>query len=288
MQPFDSLDRLEGLAALDPVILPLRTFVQRAFRPQALRDVLHGVWLGHPLHPVLTDVPIGCWTSAAVLDLVPGTGPAASTLIATGVAAWFPTAWAGWTDWSELHTPEQRTGLVHALANATALALYGGSLLARRRGAYGAGKLLGYAGLSSVLLGGMIGGHLSYRRAAGTNQTAYAVDTAPTEWIALARLEELPEGRPVVRETGRETILLYRSGSSVSALLDHCSHLNGPLHEGEVTGIGPDACVVCPWHGSTFRIRDGKVVHGPATAPQPTLEVRVLSDHVEVRLPPQA
>lgn len=283
MQPFDSIDRLEELASLDPVISRVRSSVRQVIQPQALRDLLHGVWLGHPLHPMLVQVPIGAWTSAAILDLVPKTGPSVSLLIGTGMATAAPAAAAGLVDWSELNQRESRMGLVHAAANSVALVLYGASLLARARGRRARGKALGYAGLASVMVGGLIGGHLSYRNAAGVNHNADAPALGPTDWTDVGRLDELPDGQLARRDVGTFPILLLRRGMRVSALADRCSHLSGPLSEGQLTGDG-EPCVVCPWHGSTFRIADGTVVHGPATAPQPMLETRVLSDHVEVRL----
>ncbi len=284
MQPFDSLDRLEQLSALDPVVLKLRALFQQQIQPQSLRDVLHGVWLGHPLHPVLSDVPIGAWTSAAMLDFLPKTGIAASALISVGLAAAGPTAVAGWTDWSELHTPEQRTGLVHAAANLVAVGLYAASLQARVRRRYVRGKLLGFAGLTSVMVGGTIGGHLSYRRAAGGNRTADVADAAVDTFADLGPAEDLPDGQPVVRQLGQIPVLLVRQEGVVRGLVDRCSHLSGPLHEGTLTGAGADLCIVCPWHGSTFRISDGVVVHGPATAGQPRVEVRITDGRVQARI----
>lgn len=284
MQPFDSLDRLEKLTVLDPAVLKLRSVFQQKIQPQAVRDALHGVWLGHPLHPVLSDVPIGAWTSAAMLDFLPKTGLASSALISVGLAAAGPTAVAGWTDWSELHTPEQRTGLVHAAANILAVGLYAASLRARLRRRYVRGKLLGFAGLSSVMVGGTIGGHLSYRRAAGANRTADVADAADGTFTDLGALSELPDGQPVARQIGDIPVLLLRQEGVVRGLVDRCSHLSGPLHEGELTGAGADLCIVCPWHGSTFRISDGVVVHGPATADQPRLEVRINDGQVQARI----
>lgn len=284
MQPFDSLDRLEQLTFLDPTVKKLRTTIQQKIQPQSLRDALHGVWLGHPLHPVLTDVPIGAWTSAAMLDLLPKTGAASSALITVGLVSAGPTAIAGWTDWSELHTPEQRTGLVHAATNILAVGLYAASLRARIRRRYVRGKLLGFAGLSSVMVGGAIGGHLSYRRAAGANRTADVGEFAGADWTPLGPVADLPDGAPVVRQLGEVPVLLLRQDSVVRGLVDRCSHLAGPLHEGRLTGAGADLCIVCPWHGSTFRIGDGVVVHGPATADQPRLDVRVTDGQLEARL----
>ncbi len=285
MQPFDSLDVLERASFLDPLVNRARTLVQNIIQPQLLRDVLHGTWLGHPLHPVLTDIPIGAWTSAVMLDFFPKTGAASSALIATGLVSVAPTVASGWTDWSELHQPEQRTGLVHAVANVAGTVVFAASLAARVRGRYARGKALGLTGLALVTVGGTIGGHLSFRRGAGANRTADVMDTGPTDWTTVASLDDLPEGQPVLREVADWPVLLYREGRTVRALIDRCSHLSGPLHEGKIRGSGSDACVVCPWHGSTFRLRNGAVVHGPATAPQPVLETRVLSDHVEVRIP---
>src|SRR3954452_23092585 len=102
------VDRLENASPLDPVVKAVRGIVNAALRPQPLRDVLHGVWLGHPLHPLLTDIPIGVWSAAAILDVIPGTGPASATLIATGCASAVPTAVNGWADLSPLHPPQRR------------------------------------------------------------------------------------------------------------------------------------------------------------------------------------
>jgi len=283
MQPFDSLDRLERLSALDPLAARMRRLVQQVTATQELRDLLHGVWLGHPLHPVLVQVPIGAWSSAAILDFVPKTGPAVSLLIGTGMASAVPAAAAGWTDWSALNPAESRSGLVHATANLTAVGLYGASLLARMRGKRMKGKMLALVGLTSATVGGVIGGHLSYRRAAGANHNAQLPDVAPTGWTDVGLLAELPEGKLARRDAGTVPVLLLRRDRQVLALAEQCSHLSGPLSEGDLTDKG-GPCVVCPWHGSTFRLTDGTVVHGPATAPQPVFETRVLSERVEVRL----
>jgi nitrite reductase/ring-hydroxylating ferredoxin subunit len=95
----------------------------------------------------------------------------------------------------------------------------------------------------------------------------------------------MPDGRPAVRTVGDVSILLYRRGDQVSALIERCGHETGPLGEGEVTGSGAGACVVCPWHGSVFRLTDGAVVHGPAASDQPVLRARVRAGMVEVCQP---
>src|SRR6185436_7317906 len=134
------LTRLETARELDPVSDKLQQAVTAVVRPRRLRDLLHGTWLGHPLHPVLVEVPVGAFVCAAVLDLLPGHRRSATTLIALGVAGAGPAAVAGWTDWSEMTRDRRRVGLAHAAGNVVALGLYTGSLLARLRGHNARGK----------------------------------------------------------------------------------------------------------------------------------------------------
>ena len=164
------LDRVERDTRLDGVIAVLRRAVQRVVPPGPVADALHGTWLGHPLHPALTDVPVGAWLGAAVLDAVPGQETAATVLVGVGVAAAVPTALSGATDWSETDPEQQRLGLWHGLANATATAVYAASLVARLRGRHGAGRALAGLGLAAAGVGAYLGGHLSYRAGAGFNQ----------------------------------------------------------------------------------------------------------------------
>jgi nitrite reductase/ring-hydroxylating ferredoxin subunit/uncharacterized membrane protein len=273
-------ERLESTEWLDRVADPIRQAVMSALPAGSVKDALHGTWLGHPLHPVLTDLPIGFWTSAWFLDLMGGKRmePAADMLIALGVASAIPTAASGMADWSELFKEERRTGVVHAGANYLGTALYGLSLLARRRGKRRRGFVLAMAGSAVVTLGGYLGGHLSYRRAAGVNQIA--LEEGVSEWTAVLDETELADGRSVGAEADGTSLVLFRRGSTIHALAARCSHLGGPLAEGE---IDDQLCVICPWHGSTFRLDDGKVVHGPATAPQPAYDVRLTDGKVEVR-----
>jgi nitrite reductase/ring-hydroxylating ferredoxin subunit/uncharacterized membrane protein len=280
MFPFDKLDRLEKLSVLDPVVTPLSRSVRSAI-PPAVADALHGTWLGHPLHPVLVQVPIGALTSATLLDLVGGDDAehAADLLALTGVLAAVPAALSGAADWATANPSEQRTGFVHALANKVGLLCWVASLVARHRGDRDRGRLLGLAGLGAVTVGATIGGHLAYRRALGADHNADVEDTGPLDWTD-AGTADLPEGMPVLRQAAGTPVLLVRDGARIDALVDRCSHQSGPLHEGRLT----DGCVVCPWHGSTFRLADGAVVHGPSTHPQPALAVRISGDRLQVKL----
>jgi nitrite reductase/ring-hydroxylating ferredoxin subunit/uncharacterized membrane protein len=277
--PGSIVDRLESAPVLDRLAGRLRTVVSAALPPGPVKDALHGVGLGHPLHPVLTDLPIGFWTSAWVLDLVGGrrARPAADALVGLGVVAALPTAAAGLADWSELFEPEQRTGTAHSLATATATVLYGASYLARRRGRRGGGIALGMAGAAAATVGGFLGGHLVYRRAAGVNQVAYTGGAA--DWTEVTGYRTPGDGELTTGDLDGTTIVAARTDAGEAALVARCSHLGGPLQEGELA----DGCVRCPWHGSTFRMVDGSVVHGPATSPQPAYELRHVGERTEAR-----
>jgi nitrite reductase/ring-hydroxylating ferredoxin subunit/uncharacterized membrane protein len=278
------ISRLEDSLWLDPYIEGVKGAVNSVVRFPWLRDVLHGVPLGHPVHPLGVQVPLGAWTSAAILDAVPGSERAAALLIGVGAVTAFPSAVAGFTDWSELHEQQQRVGLVHAAANLTATGLYLASLVQRSRGRQTQGKILGYLGFATVAAGGFLGGHLSYRQAAGVNHTEDVPHRFPTGWQSLAPLEELAEGKLERRMVAEMPLLVFRQGGEVHVLSDVCSHLSGPLHEGKLEQRG-EACVVCPWHGSTFSLRSGEVLGGPATAAQPRFSTRVVDGLVEVALP---
>ncbi len=244
------------------------------------KDLLSGTWLGHPLHPLLTDIPIGAWASALVLDLFGGDSGerAADQLVGLGAVAALPTAVSGLSDWSDMLGAERRIGFVHALGNATAVALYGLSYVSRRQGRRGRGLALSLLGASAVTLGGYLGGHLTYRR--GVNVDRHAWDEGTEDWVEVALMAELEEGTPVAAPAGDDVVLLLRRGGHIRALSDICSHAGGPLHEGE---IDKQDQVTCPWHASTFRLEDGKVMHGPATGPQPVYDVRIDDGKVLVR-----
>ncbi|MFE9912473.1 Rieske 2Fe-2S domain-containing protein [Streptomyces clavifer] len=274
------MDRLEHATALDGLAGHLRSMV-RAVPLGRGRDVLHGRWLGHPVHPLMVQVPIGTWFSAALLDTLPGQRRAASALIGAGLAAALPAAVAGWTDWAELQRRQMRVGLVHAVANATGAGLYAGSLIARARSRTALGKTLGFAGLAAVGLGGAIGGHLAYRQASGANHAESVPDLIGPGWHTVAEVSGLPVAEPVRQYINDIAVLVVReAGDRVHVLADTCSHMGGPLSRGTLDGD----CVRCPWHGSLFRLNDGWNVQGPATAPQPAFDVRITDGHVEARL----
>jgi nitrite reductase/ring-hydroxylating ferredoxin subunit len=271
--------RLEQLEALDKVAKPLAATVRRTVRPRAVRNLLSGTDLGHPLHPVLTDLPIGAWMMSALLDAAggPAAEGAADLLVTAGVVTAMPTAAAGLNDWSDTIGPENRVGLVHAAVNTTALSLYLASLVARVRGKRRGGKALALAGLGVVSGGAYLGGHLAFVMGVNVNRTAW--EQPPQEWTPVLADAELAEGKLRKAEAGGVPVLLYRTAGTVYALDSTCSHMGGPLEEGTIS----DGCVICPWHGSTFRFADGSIVRGPASTPEPCYQTRIQDGRIEVR-----
>lgn len=289
MRPFDDIVRLERAEALDRPAAAVRGVVQRVLRNRTLKDALHGVWLGHPLHPALAQLALGSFTSASLIDAVGGRRRESSGLIAVGLVSSVPAAAAGWADWSDSHEDQQRVGLVHAAINATAVACFAAALLRRLRdgGDPGSGRLLSLLGGTLSGIGAALGGHLGYRQATGANHGEEIQHVGPGDWQSLGPLDEFPPGEPVRRLAGTVPVFVLRAngaGSAITVLSDRCPHLSAPLHEGELSTIDGEVCVTCPWHASVFRVRDGGVVHGPATAPVPGFESRVDGGVLQVRV----
>ena len=250
------------------------------------KDTLHGVWLGHPLHPALTDVPIGAWTTALVFDTLEAMGTrgfarAADAAVTIGLAGAAGAAVTGLTDWSETDGRAKRVGLTHGLLNLTAAGLYGASLWLRRRNQRPEARGCALAGYSLVMASAYLGGNLVYDQQIGVDRSAHAA--VPEAFTRVASLAETPENQPVRVMADGTPVLLVRRGSTVRAIAETCSHLSGPLADGTLDGD----TIECPWHGSTFCIDDGRVVHGPATHPQPVYEARVREGEIEIRQPPR-
>jgi nitrite reductase/ring-hydroxylating ferredoxin subunit len=274
-RPADAAGRLEDANTLDGPARVLSTAIRHKVPPGPRADALHGVWLGQPIHPSLTGLPAGFWTSATVLDFVPGSERAVRTLLALGLAGAVPSAAAGLVDWSRLHREQQRVGLAHAASSASASVLFAASLAARTAGRAKGGRMLALGGLAALTAGTYLGRHLSFPLGAGASHAEPVAHLAPLGWHDLCRIYELPEGRLVRRQLGYLSLAVLRQGSEVLVLADRCAHLGGPLHQGTWADSGDGPCVTCPWHGSTFSLEDGRVVHGPATARQPAFDSRI-------------
>ncbi len=167
--------RLEDATTLDGPVQALEPSIRALFGTGTRASVLRGDWLGHAVHPLLTDVVLGTWTSASVLDLLGGpdwSAPARS-LIGTGLLAAGPTAWTGWAEWSALGQRDKRVGLVHAVTNGLAISVYAASWLARRRGRHGTGARLALLGAAVSGAGAYLGGHLTEARKVASHHPAY-------------------------------------------------------------------------------------------------------------------
>ncbi|KAB2366697.1 Rieske 2Fe-2S domain-containing protein [Actinomadura montaniterrae] len=280
--PHRMVRRLEQAEVLDKVAGPLSSAVQRVVRPRIVRNLLSGTYLGHPLHPPLTDVAVGAWSMSTLLDAAggPDAETAADLLAITGVAAAVPTALSGLNDWADTLGAERRVGMVHAAANTMALALYGSSIAMRARGDRRAGKALGLAGFAVLGFSAYLGGHLSFVRGVNVNRTAW--QEGPQDWTPVLGEDELPDSEHRTVEADGVRIMLYRADREIYALAATCTHMGGPLDEGTIA----DGCVTCPWHDSTFRLSDGGIVRGPASTPEPRFEARVRDGRIEVRVPP--
>jgi nitrite reductase/ring-hydroxylating ferredoxin subunit/uncharacterized membrane protein len=283
-QPLDVLaERASEAAVLDAPAEQIGKTVRNLISGP-LKDALSGTWMGHALHPLLTDVVIGSWTSATMLDLFGGedSDRAAQRLIGIGIAAFGPTALTGWSDWADSESVDadvRRVGLVHATVNGIAFGLYAASLASRRRGRRGLGVVLALAGAGVMGAGGHLGGHLAFRLGVGVDQTVF--DPGPEDWTQALPVDELDGSKPASVQVGDTPVLLVRDGDEVLALHDRCSHRGCKLTTGQVDGES----VTCPCHGSRFSLRDGSIERGPATARQPVFETRESDGRIEVRLP---
>ncbi|HKP89773.1 MAG TPA: Rieske 2Fe-2S domain-containing protein [Thermoleophilaceae bacterium] len=282
-QPTKALvDAVERAGALDSPGKALGKRLRGLVGPGAVKDALSGTWLGHAVHPPLTDVVIGSFLGASILDVTaPSSGEASERLLQVGLLAALPTAVTGASDWADTEIADERVrrvGLVHAAVNVSALALAAGSLIARRRGSLATGRALAAASNGALGAGGLLGGHLSFTRGVGPNQTAF--DAGPGDWTPVADAGDLPDGELVSKVAGETPVLLVRHGDGVHAIHDRCSHRGCSLGDGELDGH----VVTCPCHGSQFDVRDGSVVRGPATAEQPAFDTRESDGRVAVRL----
>jgi nitrite reductase/ring-hydroxylating ferredoxin subunit/uncharacterized membrane protein len=273
---------------LEPLADRLQSTLTNAFAAagpagQEVADALHGRWLGHPLHPVLTDIPIGSWTTAAVLDALEqvtgnrALGRGADAAIGVGILGALGAAVTGLTDWRHTEGRARRLGLVHGLLNTGALALYTTSMVLRQLQARSAGRQVAVLGYVVANAAAYLGGHLVFGEQVGVDHTA--AQAPPAHFVPVLTEAELPENdlRQVLADG--MPVLLLRRGDRIHAIAATCSHLGGPLAEGRLD----DGSVVCPWHGSRFALDSGAVLNGPATFPQPCFETRVRDGQIEVR-----
>src|SRR5580658_7837511 len=276
------LDRLGWLRTLSDWLTAALGPVRERHQDNLVLELLHGGrWVGHPLHPALSDLPIGLWTGVMVLDATdrdpaPRRGmDAAGVLSAAGILA--AAALTGLNDWAVSDDQDRRIGLVHGLLNMAALGLQGASLGTRVAGHRGTARALGAASLAVTAAAGYLGGHLVFTKGVMVSRVAWA--TEPRRWTRALQEADLPDDSPTaVMAEGRQ-IMLYRHHGNLYAIDNLCSHAGGLLSRGPVA----DLTVTCPLHGSRFSLADGCVSRGPASQPQPVLPTRIRNGWIEVR-----
>lgn len=247
------------------------------------KNLLNGTWFGHPLHPALTDIPIGAWTTTLVLDAVAAArddealAKAADITLATGLVGAAGAALTGVTDWSDTYGKERSVGLLHGLLMVATVATYSAALGARLSGARSAGAALGGAGYALLLGAAYLGGEELSGIGYGVNHTAF--QSGPADYVAVLPAAELPD-ETLTRAAARGlAVLLARVDGQICALHDTCVHAGCSLAEGKLEGTS----VICSCHGSQFDLHDGAVINGPATMPEPHLDVRIENGMIEVK-----
>jgi len=282
----DAITRQEWLKPVDGILQALasRALGRDGRTQRALKNALHGTWLGHPLHPALTDVPVGAWTAAAILDTADAIRPTkelaagADAAVAIGLAGALGSAVTGLNDWQHTDYGPRRIGVAHGTLNVGATLLYGASLVLRRRGARGAARGLSFLGYAVASVSAYLGGHLVYEERIGVDHTSG--QTPPDEFVPVLADAELPEGQLRRVDAHGMPILLVRLEGRIHAISETCTHMGGPLSEGRLE----DGSVICPWHGSRFALDDaGRVLDGPATFEAHCFETRVRDGRIEVR-----
>jgi nitrite reductase/ring-hydroxylating ferredoxin subunit/uncharacterized membrane protein len=286
----DRLDRLGWLRSASDWLTGVLVPARERYQDNPVLELLHGGrWVGHPLHPALSDLPVGLFAGVVLLDATdlldstgrdPAPGPgrdAAGMLSAAGILAAGATAVTGLNDWAVSNDSDRRIGLFHGLLNTAALGLQGASLASRVAGHRGAARALGAASFAVTAGAGYLGGHLVFTKGAMVSRVAWSVE--PRRWTRTLQDAELPDDTPTAIVAEGRQVMLYRHQGTLYAIDNICSHAGGLLSRCPVE----DLVATCPLHGSRFALTDGSVKRGPASQPQPVLPTRIRNGWIEVR-----
>ncbi|HEY0755756.1 MAG TPA: Rieske 2Fe-2S domain-containing protein [Ktedonobacteraceae bacterium] len=276
---------IESQTWLETLANPLQKWIQSLNSPgmRKLKDLLQGTWLGHPVHPIVTDIPIGSWTSTMLLDALslvsenPGIEQAADATLLLGLFGSGASALTGLTDWSETDATDRRVGMAHGLLNGGALLSNILSYGLRRTGNRRAGIVAAGLGYTLTIAAAYLGGELSFAKGVGVNRLAW--EGGSEDFVEVLDAEDLPTKKLTRVEADGIPVVLWKEKQKIYALAATCSHVGGPLDEGTCE----NGAINCPWHGSSFRLSDGAVVCGPAVYSQPTFAVRVRAGKIELR-----
>jgi nitrite reductase/ring-hydroxylating ferredoxin subunit len=254
-----------------------------------LQDFLNGSWLGHSLHPVVVDVVVGGSTAAVLLQVLTWLGVGGlhdATLWVLGLTwlAGISAIVTGLTDFKDTATGDERAVVgLHGLINIVATLLFVVAFLLLL-GAPPDGGLGGWLLLVAYLVvsvGAFIGGHVVFKYGYMVNHSAFSGGKKAKDYTAVLPAADVAEATPTKAMLGTTALVVVRRGDVVYALKEACSHAGGPLAQGTLAGD----TIVCPWHGSAFRLGDGAVRHGPATTRQITYRARIHDGQVEVQGP---
>lgn len=281
-------DVVESQTWLDKLADPIQNWLLKFFgqpgQPmRKLKDMLNGTWFGHPVHPALTDVPIGSWTATALLDLAwlakenDGMANGADLTLLLGLLGAGGAAVTGIAEWSDQVDVDRRVGLMHGLLNTSAVVTNLTSLILRRTGQRRAGIALSVLGYAITIFSAYLGGEMTLGKGVGVNHGAF--EGGSDDYVAVLDEKDLPEGKLVRVDAAGIPAVLVRQSNRLYAIAATCSHAGGPLDEGTLE----EGVVQCPWHGSRFCLRDGSIINGPATYSQPTFSVRVRAGKIELR-----
>jgi len=242
------------------------------FHPiRPIQNFLNGTWLGHPVHSVVTDVPVGAMTVSIVADLI-GQHTVADVSMLLGVLSMVAAAVTGLADYTEVDGTARNRATVHGTLMVVTLILYVVSLLIRSGNPPDrlVAILIALVGYGLLALAAAIGGDLVYLIGTHVNRNAWR--GAGAKWIALdlGGLPDIPEGGPTKLRAGINDLAVVREGDRILAVHAVCSHAGGPLPEGKLV----DGQIECPWHGSRFHLADGHVARGPSMYDVPAYEVR--------------
>ncbi|GCF08160.1 DUF2231 domain-containing protein [Dictyobacter arantiisoli] len=273
---------------LDKLTTPLQNWSNKVFgepgsESYRLKDFLAGVWLGHPLHPVLVTIPIGAWTASLVLDLAwladqdDGVARSSDIILWLGLAGAVGSATTGLSNWVDTDGQEQRTGMLHALLNGGITVLNLSSAVLRITGQRRTAITLASTAYGLTIYSAYLGGELAYSNGIGVNRVI--PEGGSDDFVAVLDERELEVGKLKRVDVAGIPAVLLKEGDTIHAIAATCSHLGGPLDEGTYE----DGVVHCPWHNSGFRMCDGSVVNSPAVYAQPTFAVRRRAGKIELR-----
>ncbi|MEO6458178.1 MAG: Rieske 2Fe-2S domain-containing protein [Chloroflexia bacterium] len=284
------IDKQQWLDDLSDVVQPVinKAFSSGGEAGHVVKDFLNGVWLGHPLHPVITDVPIGAGTVTQLLDIVSaarggddGLDRASDIALGAGILGAVGSAVTGITDWSEIGGSQRRMGLAHGLINTVALVLNLTSLMLRTGGdknSRGLARSLSTVGYLTTAVSAYVGGEMVYNLGTAVSRNAWR--EGPQKYTDVGAVEDLEEGKMVKFDLENDPVVLVQDEHGIHAFGGVCSHVGCGLWEGKLEGH----VVTCQCHGSQFDITDGSVLHGPATDPVPAYQVRKYGGRIQVRM----